>query len=111
MITVSFNTDGGSSMPEGPETERVLWLESAGGALQIGPAGRWLVADPGAWDDAGDERRAAAALCWDERWGDREQQLVVLVHDADPAGIVEALDAALLTDEELTLDVAAVRAP
>jgi G3E family GTPase len=91
------------------QPERVLWLESAGGALQIGPAGRWLVADPAAWDDAGDERRAAAALRWDERWGDREQQLVVLVHDADPADIVEALDAALLTDEELALGTEAWR--
>jgi len=85
------------------QPEHVLWLESAGGSLQIGVAGRWLTADPDAWDGAGDERRAAAALRWDERWGDREQQLVVLVHDADPAGIVEALDAALLTDDELAL--------
>ncbi|PVZ14633.1 ribosome hibernation factor-recruiting GTPase MRF [Actinomycetospora cinnamomea] len=85
------------------QPEHVLWLESAGGALQIGVAGTWLAADPDAWDDADDEHRAAAALRWDERWGDREQQLVVLVHDADPAGIVEALDAALLTDDELAL--------
>ena len=85
------------------QPEHVLWLESAGGALQIGLADTWLAADPSAWDDAGDERRAAAALSWDERFGDREQQLVVLVHDADPAGIVEALDAALLTDDELAL--------
>jgi G3E family GTPase len=83
------------------QPEHVLRLESAGGALRIGRAGRWLAADPDAWDGADDERRAAAALGWHERWGDREQQLVVLVHDADPAGIVAALDAALLTDDEL----------
>lgn len=85
------------------QPEHVLWLESAGGALQIGVAGTWFAADPTAWDDADDERRAAASLAWHERWGDREQQLVALVHDADPAGIVETLDAALLTDEELAL--------
>ncbi|MHC1560074.1 ribosome hibernation factor-recruiting GTPase MRF [Actinomycetospora sp. C-140] len=85
------------------QPEHVLWLESAGGALQIGLAGTWLAADPQAWDDAEDERRAAASLSWDERFGDREQQVVVLVHDADPTGIVEALDAALLTDAELAL--------
>ncbi|GAA4918096.1 G3E family GTPase [Actinomycetospora succinea] len=84
------------------QPEHVLWLESAGGALQIGVAGTWLAGSED-WDDVHDERRAAAALRWDERFGDREQQLVVLVHDADPAGIVEALDAALLTDEELAL--------
>jgi G3E family GTPase len=83
------------------QPDRVLWLESAGGALEVRGAGRWLAADPAGWDDAGDERRAAAALRWDDRFGDREQQLVVLVHDADPADIVEALDAALLTDAEL----------
>jgi hypothetical protein len=34
---------------------------------------------------------------------------VALVHDADPAAIVEALDAALLTDDELALGEAAWR--
>ena len=91
------------------QPEHVLWLESAGGALQIGVAGTWFAADPTAWDDADDERRAAASLSWHERWGDREQQLVALVHDADPAGLVEALDAALLTDEELALGEVAWR--
>ena len=91
------------------QPEHVLWLESAGGALQIGVAGTWFAADPTAWDDADDERRAAASLSWHERWGDREQQLVALVHDADPARIVEALDAALLTDEELALGEVAWR--
>jgi G3E family GTPase len=90
------------------QPEHVLWLESAGGALQIGFAGTWLAGSE-QWDEVDDERRAAAALRWDERFGDREQQLVVLVHDADPAGIVEALDAALLTDAELAAGEAAWR--
>ncbi|MEJ2885667.1 ribosome hibernation factor-recruiting GTPase MRF [Actinomycetospora aeridis] len=90
------------------QPEHVLRLESAGGALQIGVAGTWL-AGSGAWDAVDDERRAAAALRWDERFGDREQQLVVLVHDADPAAIVAALDAALLTDAELARGEAAWR--
>ncbi|MFC5141477.1 ribosome hibernation factor-recruiting GTPase MRF [Actinomycetospora rhizophila] len=91
------------------QPEHVLWLESAGGALQVGFAGTWLAAGADEWDEVGDERRAAAALRWDDRFGDREQQLVVLVHDADPAGIVEALDAALLTDAELARGEAAWR--
>ena len=34
--------------------EVVLWIESAGGGLQIGHAGTWLVSrDAEAWDDAG----------------------------------------------------------
>jgi G3E family GTPase len=80
--------------------EHALWIESAGGGLQIGMAGRWL-ADSLAWDDVDELRRASASLRWDDRWGDREQQLVVLVHDAEPAEIVAALDLALLTDAEI----------
>ena len=82
--------------------EHAMWIGSAGGGLQIGTAGRWL-ADSLAWDDVDALRRASAALRWDPRWGDREQQLVVLVHDAEPGDVVAALDAALLTDEEIAL--------
>lgn len=92
------------------QPEHVLWLESAGAGLQISVAGTWLAATPGAWDDVDGERRAAAALRWDERFGDREQQIAVVAHDADPHRIVEALDAALLTDEEIALGVDAWRA-
>ena len=79
-----------------------LWVESAGGGLQIGHAGPWLaVGDAAAWTDAGPDRRAGAALRWDERFGDREQQLVVLAHEADPDVLLAALRGALLTDDEL----------
>lgn len=84
--------------------EHALWLESAGGGLQIGMVGRWLAAaGEEGWEAVDAERRASAALRWDERWGDREQQLVLLAHDADPAELVAALDLALLTEDELAL--------
>lgn len=84
------------------QPENVLWIESAGGGLQIGHAGTWLAAaDAEAWNDAGPDRRAGAALRWDERFGDREQQLVLLTHEAAPADLVAALAQALVTDEEL----------
>ncbi|WP_433799492.1 ribosome hibernation factor-recruiting GTPase MRF [Actinomycetospora sp. CA-084318] len=89
--------------------EHALWIESAGGGLQIGMAGRWL-ADSLAWDDVDALRRASASLRWDDRWGDREQQLVVLVHDAEPAEVIAALDLALLTDDELAAGEVAWRA-
>lgn len=80
----------------------VLWLESAGGGLQLGHAGEWLaVGDAAAWADAGPERRALASLGWDPRFGDRAQDLVVLAHDADPAEVEARLTAALLTDAEV----------
>jgi G3E family GTPase len=90
--------------------DHALWIESAGGGLQIGMAGRWLAsAGDEAWEAVDAERRASASLRWDERWGDREQQLVILVHDAEPADVIAALDLALLTEEELALGADAWR--
>jgi G3E family GTPase len=88
----------------------VLWLESAGGGLRIGEAGEWLAAgDAAAWAAADRERRALASLGWHPRFGDRSQDVVVLSHDADPAGIQAALAGALLTDAELAAGEAAWR--
>lgn len=82
--------------------DAVLWLESAGGGLQIGHTGEWLAGqDAAAWEAAGAERAAMAALCWDPRFGDRAQDLVVLTHAADPDEIDACLREALLTDAEL----------
>ncbi|HXV92322.1 MAG TPA: GTP-binding protein [Pseudonocardia sp.] len=82
--------------------EAVIWLESAGGGLQLGQAGEWLaVAGDGEWEAANAERRALASLRWHPRFGDRAQDLVVLTHRADPDEIDAALRSALLTDAEL----------
>jgi G3E family GTPase len=90
--------------------EAVLWLESAGGGLQVGYVDQWLAAqqDP-AWADAEPERRAAASLRWHPRWGDRVQELTVLTHGADPEQITEGLRGALLTDAEVDAGQAAWR--
>ncbi|MGW4325375.1 ribosome hibernation factor-recruiting GTPase MRF [Nocardia sp. NPDC004573] len=86
------------------QPDEVVWLESAGGGLRVGGAGRWLAAMPEAELSAADpERRAMAALRWDERFGDRDISLSILVHDADPAEIREALHWALVEDDELRL--------
>ena len=83
--------------------DAVLWLESAGGGLQVGHAGEWLAAgDTAAWAAADPERRALASLGWHPRFGDRAQDLAVLAYDADPADIEAALTGALLTDDEVT---------
>ena len=80
-----------------------LWLESAGGGLRVAAAHRWLAdLTDDELDGVESERRALAALGWDERFGDRDTSLVVLVHDAEPESITAALDWALLTDRELT---------
>ncbi|MFD8244891.1 ribosome hibernation factor-recruiting GTPase MRF [Nocardia sp. NPDC059691] len=86
------------------QPDEVVWLESAGGGLRVGGAGRWLAAMPEAERAEEDpERLAMAALRWDERFGDRDVSLSILVHDADPAQIREALHWALVEDDELRL--------
>ncbi|TFV47823.1 GTP-binding protein [Blastococcus sp. TF02A_35] len=84
--------------------DRALWLESAGQGLRIGDAGPWLATLPDdgpAWDQVAPERRVAAALRWDPLHGDRHTELVVLSHRQPGVAVIEALDAALLTDDEL----------
>ncbi|WP_406233349.1 ribosome hibernation factor-recruiting GTPase MRF [Nocardia sp. NBC_01009] len=86
------------------QPDEVVWLESAGGGLRVGGAGPWLAAmSPAELESADPTRRAMAALRWDDRFGDRDTSLVILVHDADPAEIRQALYWALVEDDELRL--------
>jgi G3E family GTPase len=83
--------------------DQVMWLESAGGGLRVSSAGKWLAAMTSsevAYVDP--ERRAFADLMWDYRFGDRHTSMTILVCGADPASIADALNVALLTDDELT---------
>ncbi|KAF0848756.1 G3E family GTPase [Nocardia caishijiensis] len=86
------------------QPEQVVWLESAGGGLRVGGAGKWLAAmTPEEQAEADPARRAMAALGWDDRFGDRDVSLVILAHDADPTEIRHALHWALVEDDELLL--------
>ncbi|OBH85155.1 ribosome hibernation factor-recruiting GTPase MRF [Mycobacterium scrofulaceum] len=79
-----------------------MWLESAGGGLRVGSAGKWVAAMTDA-ERAGidPERHAFAQLRWDDSWGDRHSAMTILVCGARPTEIVDVLDGALLTDDEL----------
>lgn len=82
--------------------DQVMWLESAGGGLRVASAGKWLAAMTSsevAYVDP--ERRAFADLMWEHRFGDRHTSMTILACGADPAEIAEALNGALLTDDEL----------
>ena len=84
------------------QPEQAMWLESAGGGLQVSSAGKWLAAlTAPELADIDAERRAFAELTWDERYGDRHTAMTVLVYSAHAAEILDALDGALLTDDEL----------
>ncbi|WP_425577509.1 ribosome hibernation factor-recruiting GTPase MRF [Nocardia callitridis] len=86
------------------QPDEVVWLESAGGGLRVGSAGRWLAQMTEAELALQDQDRVAlAGLRWDERFGDRDISLVILVHDGDPAEIREALHWALVEDDELRM--------
>jgi G3E family GTPase len=81
----------------------VMWIESAGGGLRSGYAGRWLAAmNSSELAYADPERRALAAADWDGRLGDRHVSMTVLVCGAEPEAIVHGLRGALLTDDELS---------
>ncbi|OBA59652.1 hypothetical protein A5647_16335 [Mycobacterium sp. 1100029.7] len=85
-------------------SDQVMWLESAGGGLRVGCAGKWLAAmttPEVARVDA--ERRLFAELQWEYRFGDRHTAMTVLVCGAEPPDILDALHGALLTDAELAV--------
>jgi G3E family GTPase len=82
--------------------DQVMWLESAGGGLRVASAGKWLAAMTSsevAYVDP--ERRAFADLMWEHRFGDRHTSMTILACGADPVRIADALNGALLTDDEL----------
>jgi len=76
----------------------------AGGASRIEPVGYWLAATPKAeWPD--DPEQIQEALDdWDPRFGDRSQELVFIGVGMDRELLTSALDACLLTDDELVMN-------
>jgi G3E family GTPase len=82
--------------------DMMLAWDAAGGSLAMEECGPWMAAlRDERWEVYTPERRAAAALDWDPRYGDRIQQLVFTAHELDVEGVTELLDSCLLTDEEL----------
>lgn len=82
----------------------MIWSQ-AGIKAQVKPTGRWWATVPKAqWPD--DRRiRGYVKERWREPYGDRRQELVFIGIDVDKAGISTALDACLLTDDEMRLGV------
>jgi G3E family GTPase len=83
------------------QPDHAMWLESAGAGLRVSSAGKWLAALTGSeMADIDAERRAFAELTWDDQYGDRHTSMTVLVCGANAADILDALNGALLTDDE-----------
>jgi G3E family GTPase len=85
------------------QPNNVIWIESAGGGLHVANAGAWLAAmNPSHRAYADRERQAIASTHWDARHGDRHVSMAILVCGAQPGEITDALQSALLTDDEFS---------
>ncbi len=89
--------------------EIALGLNVAGQSIRITPAGRWIAALPPEEREAYIEDNPELADVWDETWGDRGTQLVLIGTEMDHDTLRSDLDDATLTDEEMDADWAAFR--
>ena len=75
----------------------------AGSMARVEPVGNWYAAmTRDLWPTEPEELQAIENR-WDDRFGDRRQEIVFIGVDLDRAAIEAALDACLLDDEELAL--------
>ena len=83
---------------------RMNWAgnySQAGAACRTEAAGLWWAAvDDRDWPDD-QEQRAEIIQLWQEPWGDRRQEIVVIGQDIDREAITTKFDACLLSDEEM----------
>jgi G3E family GTPase len=71
----------------------------AGGACRTGPAGTWWAASPReSWPR---EARPQIEAAWQEPFGDRRQEIVVIGRGVDRTALTAQLDACLLDDAEM----------
>jgi len=84
--------------------EIALGLNVAGQSIRITPAGRWIAALPAEEREAYVDANPELAEVWDETWGDRGTQLVLIGTEMDHETLRGDLDDATLTDEEMDAD-------
>ena len=73
-----------------------------GQVLAAEPGGTWWAETPRAeWPSDDPELLAELESVWDEVWGDRRQELVLIGQDLDAAAVEDALNKCLLTDSEM----------
>jgi G3E family GTPase len=79
----------------------------AGHIARVGYGGRWLASVPAAQRPQGPDVAAYMAEHWHAPFGDRRQELVFIGIEMPRADMLAALEAALLTDDELAAGEAA----
>ena len=73
-----------------------------GQVLAAEPGGTWWAETPRAeWPTDDPELVAELNAVWDEVWGDRRQELILIGQDLDTAAVTDALNNCLLTDSEM----------
>jgi G3E family GTPase len=78
-----------------------VWSQ-AGGACQYQAGGIWWAAVPKErWPEDGDEALDEIHKQWQEPFGDRRQEIVIIGQNLDQPALTALLDAALLTDAEM----------
>ena len=93
-----------------------LWLASrhqimgifsiAGVSVSLEPGGIWYAnMDRSSWPED-DETRKQIETLWDDRVGDRRQEIAFIGSEIDRAAMKAALDSCLLTDDEMAIDPA-----
>jgi G3E family GTPase len=75
----------------------------AGRSFQCFPSGYWYAAFPEDSLPADAQEATFSMRDWHEHYGDRKQEIVFIGQDVDKAGLIGALDRALLTPEEESL--------
>lgn len=78
-----------------------IWSQ-AGSVINAQPGGHWWAVAPE--DEMPHEDPALMAeirSVWEEPWGDRRQDLVIIGQDLDPQEITDALDRCLLSEKEM----------
>jgi G3E family GTPase len=80
-----------------------VWSQ-AGGACQYQAGGIWWAAVPKErWPKEGEEEFEEIRKQWQEPFGDRRQEIVIIGQNLDQAALTAMLDAALVTDLELSM--------
>lgn len=103
---------GGEHTPGILRSKGYFWLATrnamsgfwshVGQVLAAEPGGTWWAETPQAeWPTDDPELIAELNSVWDEVWGDRRQELILIGLDLDAAAVRDALNNCLLTDSEM----------
>ncbi|MEM4782406.1 MAG: GTP-binding protein [Halalkalicoccus sp.] len=84
--------------------EFALTLSLAGRSIRVAPGGPWVATLPEPERAEVFETHPEIRDAWDERWGDRGTQLVVIGTDVDHGTVRGALSEAVLSDGEMDAD-------